>query len=236
MGVRSEGRTLHLEVEGKHSRGDVLQAVRWALRLDEDFAPLKALSKNDPLLRAALARGASRLLRAPTLWEEAARTLCTTNVQWAGTVAMMTGLVELGRGYFPSPAQVLEAGSGALRGTARMGYRAESLLALAERIDQGYDIERWKIATPRPAELAAEIGSWRGFGPYATSHLMVQLGHYGDLPIDSEVRAFHENLSDAQIRRRYASYGNYAFLVYKLRRIALKRNWIGDEVSAASTE
>jgi hypothetical protein len=63
--------------------------------------------------------------------------------------------------------------------------------------------------------------------------MLVQLGHYGALPIDSEVRAFHQELwgeetTDKRINAEYEPFGAHAFLAYKLRRIALRKNWIGD--------
>lgn len=207
-------------------------AARWVLRLDEPLDKLYALAADDRAVRLALERGAGRLLRAPTLWEEAVRVLCTTNIQWAGTRAMMAGLTTLAGGVFPTPGDVLRFGERKLQQEARMGYRAASLVALANAVANGYDLETWRRAPP-PADAAyEEILSWRGFGPYAAAHLLVQLGHYGRLPIDSEVRAFHAEgrpraPSDAAIRKRYAPYGDYAFLAYKLRRVALKKNWIG---------
>jgi N-glycosylase/DNA lyase len=230
---------LVLHASGPHTGTGVTAAVRWALRLDEDFTALRERAAHDPLVKKALGLGWGRLLRAPTVWEEAVRVLCTTNIQWGGTVAMMRGLVQLGGGYFPTPADVARFGEQRLKTEARMGYRAASLIALARDVNHGFDLEAWKVAPPGADELESTIRSWHGFGPYATAHLLVQLGHYGRLPIDSEVRAFHvtksgRQLSDARIKALYAPYGEYAFLAYKLRRIALRRNWIGAEVSGAS--
>lgn len=209
-----------------------VEAARWVLRLDEPLDPLYALAAGDRPVRAALERGAGRLLRAPTVWEEAVRVLCTTNIQWAGTKAMMAGLTALAGGVFPTPAEVIAAGEKRLQQEARMGYRAASLIALARAVEAGYDIEAWRRNPPAADAAYHEILGWRGFGPYAAAHLLVQLGHYGRLPIDSEVRAFHAEgrkraPSDAAIRKLYAPYGDYAFLAYKLRRVALRKNWIG---------
>lgn len=221
------------ELQVSPASAGAIEAARWVLRLDEPLDALHALAAGDRPVRLALERGAGRLLRAPTVWEEAARVLCTTNIQWAGTRAMMAGLTALAGGVFPTPDEVLAFGEKRLQQEARMGYRAASLMALAEDVAGGFDIEAWRRRLPAADAAFEEILSWRGFGPYAAAHLLVQLGHYGRLPIDSEVRAFHaagrkRAPSDAAIRRRYARYGDYAFLAYKLRRVAMRKNWIGD--------
>lgn len=199
------------------------------LRLNEDFSAFKRMARSDPVLRLALRRRALRLLRAPTIWEEATRILCTTNMHWQGTVAMIARLCFLTSGDFPTPYEILTLGESRLRIEARMGYRAMHLIALATRVTTGEeDIECWKEQRRPAAELRRRILAWPSFWPYATAHLLVQLGHYEELPIDSEVRAFHPELADDEaIRATYAPYGDYAFLAYKLRRIALRTNWIG---------
>ncbi len=226
------GRRLRVHGPARTPRAATEAAVRWMLRVDEDFAALDRIARMDTLVRAARRRGAGRLLRAPSVWEEAVRVLCTTNISWSGTIRMMTGLVALGGGRFPTPRQILHLPGDRLRRDAGLGYRVEALRELAERVIAGLDLEAWKSNPPERDALEAEIGAWRGFGPYATAHLLVQLGHYHRLPIDSEVVAFHREqglpAEPAAIAAHYAQYGDHAFLIYKLRRIALRRNWIGE--------
>jgi len=74
--------------------------------------------------------------------------------------------------------------------------------------------------------------SLRGFGPYAVQHVLVTMGHFGEVPVDSEVRAFverHHGTSevDAHIRNRYASWGKFAWWGYKMDRMLVRQNWIG---------
>src|SRR5512138_1381741 len=97
-------------------------AVRTCLALDEDLAPFRARAaaleaeraagarRELPDLRWAIARGAGRLLRSPTVWEDAVKTLCTTNCSWALTRAMASRLCERigepspsGARTFPAP-------------------------------------------------------------------------------------------------------------------------------------
>lgn len=202
------------------------ESVRWILRLDEDLTAATPLLEGDPHMAAALRQGAGRFLRAPNIWEEAVRILCTTNINWRGTVGMVTRLVALARGSFPTPACILAANQDRLRQTG-LGYRLPYLLALAHRFSSADSPALWGDNPVSRESIRQEIGTWPGFGPYATAHMLVQLGDYGDIPIDSEVRAFHPGMDDKGIRTLYAPYAPFDFLAYKLRRIGMQNNWIG---------
>ena len=84
---------------------EVRAQVRTCLALDEDLRPfyrrIGELEMGTPWTRARLpalawaaARGAGRLLRSPSVFEDAIKTLCTTNCTWALTRAMVKNLVE----------------------------------------------------------------------------------------------------------------------------------------------
>src|SRR6266545_2400997 len=60
--------------------------------------------KDLPDLRWALARGAGRLLRSPTVFEDAVKTLCTTNCSWALTRLMVERLCARDAGAAPAAA------------------------------------------------------------------------------------------------------------------------------------
>jgi N-glycosylase/DNA lyase len=77
--------------------------VRRMLNLDEDLSGLYALAAEDPDL-GWITRGAGRMLRSPTVFEDVVKTICTTNCTWAATVRMVSALVDqLGDGTFPTP-------------------------------------------------------------------------------------------------------------------------------------
>ncbi len=59
------------------------------LRLDEDLAPLYALTDGDARLAYARAHGVGRLLRAPTAYEDVIKMLLTTNCTWSLTRIMV---------------------------------------------------------------------------------------------------------------------------------------------------
>jgi hypothetical protein len=55
------------------------------LRLDQDLAEFWSICKRDPALSWVPRRGAGRLLASPTLFEDLAKLLMTTNCTWAVT-------------------------------------------------------------------------------------------------------------------------------------------------------
>ena len=59
------------------------------LRLDEDLARFYDAAADDPEL-AWVTRGAGRMLRSPTVFEDVVKTICTTNCAWSATVRMVT--------------------------------------------------------------------------------------------------------------------------------------------------
>ena len=94
-------------------------------------------------------RGAGRLLKAPTVWEDLVKTLLTTNTTWAMTRQMVGRLVTLGAAHadghaFPTPEQVAALTPDALNDHVRAGYRGAYLHDLAVAIVEGrVDVEGW---------------------------------------------------------------------------------------------
>ena len=183
-------------------------------------------------------RGWGRMFRSATAWEDAAKTLCTTNASWSYTQQMCYRFCqELGRktksGFrtFPSPDDVIKAGEPFLKNVIKMGYRSRSMMELARRAM----IVPWLLdirIIPSEAEALSEIKSWNGFGQYATNHMMMLLGFHKYLPVDREVLNY---LGVKQTKRhkvptidRYDKWGDFKFTAYKLERVAKRLNWIGD--------
>lgn len=214
-------------------------AIETCLALDEDLAPFRVLAaelelrraagrgRDLPDLRWALARGAGRLLRSPTVFEDAVKTLCTTNCSWALTRLMVTRLCELlgdpaphGTRTFPTPAAMAARSERFYREEIRAGYRAPFLLALARgAADGSLGLEALRSSPLATDEIAARISTLQGFGPYATEHLLRLLGRHGHLALDSWTRAKLARLrqkrrppTDRALRRWYAPYGEWAGL------------------------
>jgi 3-methyladenine DNA glycosylase/8-oxoguanine DNA glycosylase len=215
------------------------EAMRTCLSLDEDlsgfYAQAAALearraegrAKDLPDLRWALARGAGRLLRSPTVFEDAVKTLCTTNCSWGLTRAMVSRLCEglgasapLGTRAFPTPAAMASMPERFYRDEIRAGYRAPFLAALARDVASGaLDLEGLRGTAEPTDALARRIRALAGFGPYATEHLLRLLGRHDHLALDAWTRPALARLrgrrripTDRVLRRWYAPYGEFAGL------------------------
>lgn len=204
------------DLEGFRRRAAELEAERAAGR-----------GKDLPDLRWALARGAGRLLRSPTVFEDAVKTLCTTNCSWALTRAMVTRLCELlgepaplGGRTFPSAGAMARVPERFYRDEIRAGYRAPFLAALARDVASGaLDLEGLR-SSPEPTDaVARRLLGIRGFGPYAAEHLLRLIGRHGHLALDSWTRAKLARLrgrrrvpGDRTLRRWFAPYGEWAGL------------------------
>lgn len=227
-------------VDGRPLDAPTLAAVRHVLRLDEDLSGFYRLIAGDPDLAWAT-RGAGRLIRSATVFEEVVKTVCTTNCAWSATVRMVGALVEhlgvpgpAGRA-FPTPVALAGAGEAFYRDTARAGYRGAYLLSLARSVaDQRIDLEilgRAGPDGPDDEEVAARLLALPGVGPYAVAHVMLLLGRYSRLVLDSWTRPKYARLAnldrsavpDAAIVERFARYGPYAGLAFWLH---LTADWV----------
>lgn len=219
-GAVSWGRTTGTRAD----RLAIKAALRRMLCVDDDVSALHTACAATPWLAWVPASGAGRLLRSPTVWEDLARMLATTNCSWSLTRLMLTRMVDslgatgpLGERAFPTREAVSAAGTGYFRETVRAGYRSESFVALAGTAEP---VERWLAVGGEPAiadaDVLAGVQRLRGFGPYAAEGMLGLLGRPRGFGIDSWVRAKlplllgKKALTDQQIRARYSSLGVWA--------------------------
>ena len=232
----------------------VMRQVRHVLSLDLDLMPFYAVARNDPEL-SWVVDGAGRMVRSPTVFEDVVKTICTTNTSWGGTTRMVNALVEhlgvkapgapasgpFGRA-FPTPQAMAGAPPTFYKKVVGAGYRAAYLKTLATDVTKGrVDLER--LGTVSRSELpdddvARQLQALPGVGPYAAAHIMLMLGRYDRLILDSWTRPTYARLlgrkgpvSDRTIVRRFQRYGPYAGLAFWL---FLTREWITDEGQAYS--
>jgi 3-methyladenine DNA glycosylase/8-oxoguanine DNA glycosylase len=246
--VVSEAPGRRASLSGRNGRESdaVLAGVAHVLRLDEDLSEFYALAREDPDL-AWVANGAGRLMRSQTVFEDVVKTICTTNTAWSGTVRMVSAIVEhlgeaaagapaegpLGRA-FPSPAAMAAAPESFYRDVARAGYRGAYLRSLAEAVASG-EIDLEVLATADPEELsdgevAERLLDLPGVGPYAAAHVMMLVGRYSRLVLDSWTRPKYASLNgrkakDTSIERRFRRYGRYSGLAFWL---FLTRDWVAE--------
>ncbi len=221
-------------------------AVDRALRLDEDFAPFWAACAATPRLRWAAERGAGRMLRSPSVFEDLSRILFTTNCTWAVTRKLSRTLIEAlgpetpsGARAFPDAATVAAQPVAWLRDELRAGYRSESLKALAEDFAAGRLTEAELTDPERPtAELRQRLLGLRGFGPYAVGQALRLLGRYDDFALDSWCRARLLRITrrrtpptEASLARRYRRFGAWRGLAMW---VELTAEWHGEGVGPSS--
>jgi len=222
-------------VEGRGPRAGVVETMRHMLRLDADLSAFYALAADDPDLSWTSA-GAGRMMRSPTIFEDVVKTICTTNCAWSATVRMTTALVEHlgeeapdGRRAFPSPSAMAEADDAFYRDVVRAGYRGAYLRSLAASVADGIlDLEALNDPELSDDEVAEGLIALPGCGPYATAHMMMLLGRYSRLILDSWTRPTYARLNgrkaaDRTIERRFRRYREYAGLAFWL---YLTRDWV----------
>ena len=200
----------------------IVRDVRHILRLDDDMAEFYHAARREDRLRWAAEIGAGRMLRSPTVFEDAVKTLCTTNCSWALTRKMVENLVEKlgisapgGSKAFPTPAAMASVDEKFYRDEIKAGYRSPFFVEFAEAVASGeLDTEAWLHSELPTAELKKEIKSVKGFGDYAAENLLKLLGRYDGLALDSWLRAkFYEKHAngrkcpDKRIAKHYAKFG-----------------------------
>ncbi len=223
-----------LEASGKAGDPSSLRAIAERIfSLDLDFSAFAAMLGADPAMRRSLLRGGGRLLRAPTLFEDAVKVLFTTNCSWAATRGMVARLVALagdGGASFPGADRVARLGPAALRRRVRCGYRADALSRFARRVESGrLDLSSWERRDLPAEEIREAILAEHGFGPYAAEGLLRILGRHEYLALDSWIRRKYRELhpgpsrtTDGSIARRYARFGDYRGLALWL---DMTREW-----------
>jgi 3-methyladenine DNA glycosylase/8-oxoguanine DNA glycosylase len=152
---------------------------------------------------------------------------------------MVTALVERlgeesdrGRRAFPTPEKMAATRERFYRDVARAGYRSAYLRSLAASVASG-DVDLEALAADPELsddEVAARLLELPGVGPYAAAHVMMLIGRYSRLVLDSWTRPTYARLngrkaSDATIERRFRRYGEYAGLAFWL---YLTRDWVSD--------
>lgn len=227
---------------------EILREVRRVLRLDEDLSDFYARARRDPSLVWACA-GAGRMIRSQTVFEEVVKTVCTTNCTWSATERMVGALVEhLGKRApgappsgvegraFPTAEAMAEADGSFYRDVARAGYRGAYLRSLAASVAGG-SLDLQQLERDAPAgfsddEVEERLLALPGVGPYAAAHVMMMLGRYSRLILDSWTRPKYARLvrrkvvSDAAIQKRFKRYEEYAGLAFWL---FLTRDWLDDD-------
>lgn len=210
---------------------EIRRIVRRMLRLDEDLGEFYQLASQQHGWTLKLPPGGGRLLRCPTLFEDIVYTLCTTNIAWSGTIRMVERLTsKLGETFpgrsdwqaFPTPAAIAAAGPEFLKEETGLGYRSPYVWELAAGIVDGrYDLTVFEDPNRSVVDLLKALRQIKGVGAYAAATILMLLGRYEHLAIDSELRGHvsrkyfeGQPVTDAQIQAIYETWGRWRYLAY----------------------
>jgi 3-methyladenine DNA glycosylase/8-oxoguanine DNA glycosylase len=234
MCVRKAPDGVRVEVDddlNADEEAQVTHQATWMLDLDHDLTPFYALAREEPRLAQVEAQAKGRLLRSPTLFEDTVKTILTTNTAWSGTIRMASALVaqfgdplpgDPARHAFPRPERLAASDEETLRAETRLGYRAPYVLGLARSVASGdLDLEAFKSSDLPAGQLYKELLAIKGVGGYAAAHLLMLLGRYDFLPIDSWAktavsREWHggEPVGAAEVEAAFACWGEWKGLAF----------------------
>jgi N-glycosylase/DNA lyase len=220
----------------------LLASIRRALDLDRETTPLAAAARVAGTDFTRLLRnGAGRMLRGLSLWEDAAKTLFTTNCSWSLTVKMAEAACSgkfcspapSGRFPFPPPEAFAGRSHLELKNLLPVGYRAEYLRALAARFSTDASLLKMDDGGFDPVDAYELARSLRGFGDYAASHLIIMAGYFHRIPVDTVVtnfltEAYRTRNARSFAERHYRAWGKHRWWGLKLDQMRRHSNWIGD--------
>ncbi len=221
----------HAQELNQGEKDEIVHSVSHMLRLDEDFSEFYAMCQIRGGRWLKLTGGLGRILRSPTVFEDAVKTICTTNVQWGGTKGMIRRLVSA-YGYpssvdpelhaFPLPEVIISESSSQFADKVRMGYRAPYIHLLAERVVSGeLDLDGFLDPAIPTLELRKKLLAIKGVGNYAAATLLMLLGRYDELAVDSAFRQVvsrlyfeGQNPSDQEAKSIYQEWDRWKYLAY----------------------
>ncbi len=151
---------------------DLAKTVAHMFRLDEDLSGFYAICAADGELGWCV-DGAGRMLRAPTVFEDVVKTICTTNTSWSGTTKMTTALVEnLG----------IEAPAAGVRSRPRRRWRrptSSSTATSCEPVIAARTSRSWQPTSPteRPTSRRCTTPTFRTTWPSSACSPFLEWAH-----------------------------------------------------------
>lgn len=178
--------------------------VKRMLRLsDKDEQDVTYFHKLHP---HAEAKGFGRLFRSPTLFEDVAKSLLLRFCPWKTSLDRAKALcdVQLKKvrmskrkraniGDFPSPRELASFREEELK---KFGYTAGDLIKLAKQVVDG------KIKFGSADEGYYSKLKINGAGPFTTNTIMMCIGHYHNIPIDTETLRHMKEFHGLNMRKR----------------------------------
>ena len=186
-------------------------------------------------------KGAGRLLHSPTLWEDAAKTLFTTNCTWTLTQRMcevacseqFSKAAPSGAFPFPPPKIFARYTPQQIKKLMPVGYRSDYLVELAKRFSEDPSLCDIEFNGFDYKEADKLVRSLKGFGNYAVAHLLILSGYFNEIPVDTVVVAYLKKnyrvrKPESFINRNYRKWKEYKWWGLKLEKMIRQQNWLGD--------
>ena len=218
-----------VDVIGAAPESDVIRRVRHILQLDLAMDQFHLFCAQHPSLKHIPARRQGRMLRSPTVFEDTLKVITTTNTTWSQTKGMVSRMVEafgskvagdMEQRAFPRPERIAAMSLEEFSKCARLGYRNAAVYGIASDIAQEkLDLESLADPAIPSADLYKRLLQLPGVGPYAASCLMIYLGRYDRVNVDSWARMMvgkelGRPVSDKEAHAFFEPYGEWKALVY----------------------
>ncbi|XP_035549448.1 uncharacterized protein LOC118349308 [Juglans regia] len=137
---------------------------------------------------------------------------------------MLNGKSTTSLGNFPSSRELVSLDEYFLEKHCNLGYRAKRILQLAKHVESGkLDLQKFEKESNRVSaqEVFVKLKRIKGFGPFACANLMMSMGFYEMVPMDSETRRHlqqvhgreKENVKES-IKDLYNKYAPFQSLAY----------------------
>ncbi len=236
LDIWGEGQNVRVTV--RHQRAlkqaeqqQVITIISRMFRTDLDLSDFYKLCKKAGPPWSQAPGGLGRLLRSPTVFEDLVKTICTTNIQWGGTQRMAANLVEfLGEPFpgdpqhkcFPTPQAMAQRDGEYFTEIVRMGYRGPYVAELAQRVASGeLELAAWEDPQLPTDELRKQLLAVKGVGAYAAATMLMLLGRYDQIAVDTEFRKHvsrkyfdGEKRPDEEMLQVYQGWGEWQYLAF----------------------
>lgn len=213
------------------SKNEIKNRVAFMLRLNEDLQGFYDLCVNKGGRWKSYAKGGGYLLRSPEVFEDLVKVICTTNIQWGGTKRMVRELVvSFGDPFsadpslrsFPAPEAIAAVPLEEFKERAHLGYRAGYVHELSTRIIGGdLKLEDLLDTSTPSTEIRKQLLDIKGIGNYAAASMLMLLGRYDRIPVDTVFRDFikvkyfsDKEFSEEEAISIYEEWGEWKYLAY----------------------